>query len=103
VLFPFPEANSTAKLNKRARTKKDANQKHDDLARCEMGNEFDPTEWGKVLERLNYQDRELRALRDDVAHLVSLANQGKGSLMALTTVGALVGSVITWLATHLWK
>jgi hypothetical protein len=68
-----------------------------------MGNEFDPTEWGKVLERLNYQDRELRALRDDVAHLVSLANQGKGSLMALTTVGALVGSVITWLATHLWK
>jgi hypothetical protein len=104
VLFPLPEANSTAKLNQRARTKKDANpKKHDVLARCEMGNDFDPMEFGKVIQRLNYQDEEIRALRDDVKHLVSLANQGKGSLMALTTVGALVGSVITWLATHLWK
>lgn len=68
-----------------------------------MGNDFDPMEWGKVLQRLDYQDRELKALRNDVSHLVSLANQGKGSLMALTTVSTIVGGVITWLATHLWK
>ena len=67
-----------------------------------MGNnEFDPMEFGRVLERLSRQDEEIRALREDVKNLLTLANQGKGSLLTLTTCGALVGSVLTWLVEHL--
>lgn len=66
-------------------------------------NSIDPVLLGRVLERLNVQDREIEALRSDVRHLLDLASQGKGGLLMLTTVGTFVGSVIGWVAGHLWK
>lgn len=76
------------------------------------GNEMDinPIEFGKVLGRLDAQDRQISELKTtgeatqkSVEHLVNLANQGKGGLMMLTTVATIVGSIIGWMVSHLFR
>lgn len=66
-------------------------------------NHIDPVLFGRVLARLDEQDREIQALRKDVASLLTMANQGKGSLLMLCTVGGVVSSILTWLVSHFWK
>lgn len=66
-------------------------------------NHIDPVLFGRVLARLDEQDEQIKELRKDVKDLVQLANQGKGSLLMLCTVGGIVSSILTWIATHLVK
>lgn len=66
-----------------------------------MGRDFDPEEFGKVLARLDNQDRILTRLEDSVSNLVIMANQGKGGLMMLMSVGSIVGAVVGWVVEHL--
>ncbi|CAB3731231.1 hypothetical protein [Paraburkholderia rhynchosiae] len=72
-----------------------------------MGNDIDPIEFGKVLARLEDQDRQIaeirtenREMRDDIKRLLAMANQGKGGLFTLTSIGAVVGAVVTEVARH---
>lgn len=66
-----------------------------------MPKEYDPEEFGKVLARLDAQDRTLGRLEDSVSNLVIMANQGKGSLMTLISIGSVVGALIGWVVEHL--
>lgn len=66
-----------------------------------MGRDFDPEEFGKVLARLDSQDKILTRLEDSVSNLVIMANQGKGGLMMLMSVGSIVGAVVGWVVEHL--
>lgn len=65
-------------------------------------NAIDPIEFGKVLARLDDQDRQIAKLNQNVERLLALANQGKGSLFTLTSIGAIVGAVLTELARHMF-
>lgn len=62
-----------------------------------MSSEYDPEEFGKVLARLDAQDKTLARMEDNVASLLTMANQGKGGLMMLTTIGGLVGAIMGFL------
>lgn len=66
-------------------------------------NHIDPVLFGRVLARLDAQDTEINELRKDVKELVKMAEQGKGSLLMLCTVGGVVSSILTWLVSHFWK
>ena len=66
-------------------------------------NHIDPVLFGRVLSRLDDQDRQIHELRQDVKELVKMAEQGKGSLLMLCTVGGVVSSILTWLVSHFWK
>lgn len=60
----------------------------------------DPVDFGRVLARLDGQDDQIAEMRIDIKNLLAMANQGKGSLWVLTSVGAGVGAVLTWVAQH---
>lgn len=62
---------------------------------------IDPIEFGKVIARLDEQDRQIAELRVDIKRLLAMANQGKGGLLTLTSIGAVVGAVIAEVARHL--
>lgn len=64
--------------------------------------EIDPIEFGKMLARLDDQDRQIAKLNENVERLLALANQGKGGLFTLTSIGAIVGAVLAELARHLF-
>lgn len=66
-------------------------------------NHIDPVLFGRVLARLDEQDTQIKELRQDVKELVKMAEQGKGSLLMLCTVGGVVSSILTWLVSHFWK
>jgi hypothetical protein len=61
-------------------------------------------EFYEMKGQLNGQDRELKALREEVAEvkkdirtLLEAVNRGKGGLWAAITIGSLIGGVITLL------
>lgn len=66
-----------------------------------MARDYDPEEFGKVLARLDAQDRTLMRLEDSVSNLVVMANQGKGGLMMLMSIGSVVGAIVGWIVEHL--
>ncbi|BAO04683.1 hypothetical protein [Ralstonia phage RSK1] len=63
---------------------------------------IDPVEFGRVLARLDEQDKAMNEMRTDLKNLLAMANQGKGSLWVLTSMGAMVGAVLTAAAQHMW-
>lgn len=81
-------------------------------------NQIDPIEFGRVLARLDEQDRqsaemrdemrrnqeasriEIAQLRTDIQALLALANRGKGALFTLTSIGAAIGAVLGALGHH---
>lgn len=63
---------------------------------------LDPVEFGRMMGRLDAQDKQIAELRLDVKHLVDMANQGKGGLLMLTTIGSIVGAIVGWVASHLF-
>lgn len=65
--------------------------------------DYDPLQMGKVIQRLDDQDDQISELRSDVKSLLALAHQGKGSLVALASLGSILGAVGGWLAEHLWR
>lgn len=70
---------------------------------------IDPIEFGKVLARLDEQDKamsdmrtENKEMRDDIKRLLAMANQGKGGLWAFTSISAVVGALIAEIARHMF-
>ncbi|WP_196799092.1 hypothetical protein [Burkholderia cepacia] len=68
-----------------------------------MGNEIDPIEFGRVLARLDDQDKQIAEMKTDIKRLLAMANQGKGGLFTLTTIGAVVGGTLTWFVQHMFQ
>lgn len=63
---------------------------------------FDPSEFGEMKARLDYQDREIKEMRQDIRRLLALANQGKGGIVTLVSAGTLVGAIIGAILQHLF-
>jgi len=59
-------------------------------------------EFGKVLARLDEQDKTIAEMRKDLKSLLAMANQGKGALWVWTSISAVIGAVITEAARHLF-
>lgn len=57
---------------------------------------IDPIEFGKVLQRLSEQDRQIAEMRNDIRALLELANRGKGSIAMLICLGGIVSTIIGW-------
>lgn len=58
--------------------------------------QFSLLEFGRVLGRLDAQDREIIALRNDVKSLLDMASRGKGSLMTFMVIGSIVSTILGW-------
>ena len=75
-----------------------------------MANEIDPVKYGVLWERVqNYERRfdemsaKIDKLETNIARLVELANQGKGSFYAGMVMVSAIGSVIGYLSHWLNK
>lgn len=60
------------------------------------GDRVSAMEFGKVLERLNQQDRQIAEMRSDIRDLLALANRGKGSIAMMISLGAIISTIIGW-------
>lgn len=60
------------------------------------GDRVSAMEFGKVLERLNQQDRQIAEMRSDIRDLLALANRGKGSIAMMISLGAVISTIIGW-------
>jgi hypothetical protein len=72
--------------------------------------QIDPVEFGRVLARLDEQDRqsaeareEIRQMREEIRSLLALANRGKGALFVLTGIGTIVGGVFAVFVEHWFR
>lgn len=65
-----------------------------------MNNPIDPIEFGRVLARLEDQDRQIAEMRGDIKSLLEMANRGKGALFLLMSVSSVVGAVFGAFAHH---
>lgn len=62
--------------------------------------QVNPTEFGEMKARLDYQDNEIKEMKQDIKRLLALANQGKGGIVMLTGVGTIVGAILGALGQH---
>jgi hypothetical protein len=63
--------------------------------------EVDPILFGRVLERLDAQDKLINEIRSDLRTLVDLANKGRGAWwLSLTLVGAIMTG-LGWVVSRL--
>lgn len=67
-----------------------------------MPKEYDPEAFGKVLARLDNQDRILNEQTKDIRTLLDMANQGRGGLLMLMTLGSGFGAAALWLVQKLF-
>jgi hypothetical protein len=72
--------------------------------------DIDPIEFGRVLARLDEQDKamsdmrsENKEMRDDIKRLLAMANQGKGGLWMFTSVSALIGALLAEIARYMLR
>ncbi len=64
---------------------------------------IDPVEYGRVLERLDAQDRLILEMRADLKELVALANRGRGAWWVALTIVAGISSVLSWGVSHFFR
>lgn len=62
--------------------------------------QIDPIEFGRVLARLDEQDKTIDEMRQDIKSLLAMANRGKGALFILMSVSSIVGAVIGAVGHH---
>lgn len=62
--------------------------------------QIDPIEFGRVLARLDEQDKTIDEMRSDIKALLGMANRGKGALFILMSVSSVIGAVIGALGHH---
>ncbi|KAA0089381.1 hypothetical protein CIW54_07920 [Paraburkholderia sp. T12-10] len=63
-------------------------------------NPIDPVEFGRVLARLDEQDKTIDEMRQDIKSLLAMANRGKGALFILMSVSSVIGAVMGALGHH---
>jgi len=62
--------------------------------------DIDPVEYGKLLAKVDNLEKSVSALNDKIDDLMAMANQSKGGLWVLISVGGAVGAALTWVAEH---
>lgn len=63
--------------------------------------DIDPREFGKLEAEVQSLRTQVSALQSDVRELLELANRSKGGLWLGMSIAAALGSVVSWVATHI--
>jgi hypothetical protein len=65
--------------------------------------DIDPREFGKLEAEVQSLRTQVSALQSDVRELLELANKSKGGLWLGMSIAAALGSVVSWVATHVMQ
>ena len=65
--------------------------------------DIDPREFGKLEAEVQSLRTQVSALQSDVRELLELANQSKGGFWIGMSIAAALGSVVSWVATHIMQ
>jgi hypothetical protein len=65
--------------------------------------DIDPREFGKLEAEVQSLRTQVSALQSDVRELLELANRSKGGLWLGMSIAAALGSVVSWVATHIMQ
>lgn len=66
-------------------------------------NEINPREFGRLEAEVHSLRAQMTLLQNDVRELLELANKSKGGLWLGMSIAALAGSVVSWIAGHLFS
>jgi len=64
--------------------------------------DIDPREFGRLEAEVHSLRTQVSSLQSDVRELLELANRSKGGLWVGMGIAALAGSVVSWIAGHLF-
>jgi len=65
--------------------------------------EIDPIQYGQLISKVEFLEKELGDIRDDVKKLLELANQSKGGLWMGMAFASLIGAMLHFLGEKLLK
>jgi hypothetical protein len=65
-------------------------------------NEINPREFGRLEAEVHSLRTQVADLQKDMRELLELANRSKGGLWVGMGIAALAGSVVSWIAGHLF-
>jgi len=65
--------------------------------------DIDPREFGKLEAEVQSLRTQVSALQSDVRELLELANRSKGGFWIGMSIAAALGSVVSWVATHIMQ
>ena len=63
--------------------------------------DIDPREFGKLEAEVQSLRAQMTLLQNDVRELLELANKSKGGLWLGMSIAAALGSIVSWVATHI--
>jgi hypothetical protein len=63
--------------------------------------DIDPREFGRLEAEVQSLRTQVSALQSDVRELLELANRSKGGLWLGMSIAAALGSIVSWVATHI--
>jgi hypothetical protein len=65
--------------------------------------EIDPIQYGQLISKVEFLEREVGDMRTDVKKLLELANQSKGGLWMGMALASLAGAVLQFLGEKMFK
>ena len=65
--------------------------------------EIDPIQYGQLITKVEFLEREVSDMRDDVKKLLELANQSKGGLWMGMAFASLMGAMLHFLGEKFLK
>jgi len=65
--------------------------------------DIDPREFGKLEAEVQSLRSQVSALQSDVRELLELANRSKGGFWIGMSIAAALGSIVSWVATHIMQ
>lgn len=60
-------------------------------------NEFDPVQYGKLLQAVEQMESEMKDIRKDLKELVELANKSKGGFWVTLGVASFIGAIFSYI------
>jgi len=65
--------------------------------------DIDPIQYGQLISKVEFLEREVSDMRTDVKKLLELANQSKGGLWMGMALASLAGAVLQFLGEKMFK
>jgi hypothetical protein len=65
--------------------------------------DIDPIQYGQLISKVEFLEREVSDMRSDVKKLLELANQSKGGLWMGMALASLAGAVLQFVGEKMFK
>jgi hypothetical protein len=65
--------------------------------------DIDPIQYGQLISKVEFLEREVSDMRSDVKKLLELANQSKGGLWMGMALASLAGAVLQFIGEKMFK